>query len=209
MSYQDIFKHYEQCLDKHGDSHLGVDWPNKKDALIRYKIMLDIIKYADVDTNKVSAILDFGAGCGGLLDYIQHNSINIKYSALDISSEFCSLIQKKHPNISVYQIDIIKDGTFKLPIFDYIICNGVFTEKRSLTDDEMWNFMTSIITKMFKHCKKGIAFNVMANIVDYREPHLFYLSLDKLTLFLKQELSRKYVINQSYGMWEYTVYLYH
>ena len=208
MEYQNIFKHYEQCLAKHGDSHLGVDWPIKQDALTRYQVMLDIIKYnctVDVD----STLLDFGAGCGGLLDYIQDNSVNVKYSALDISSKFCSIIQDKHPDISVYHLDIIRSGTNKLPVFDYILFNGVFTEKRSLTDDQMWDFMTSVITAMFKHCKYGIAFNVMTNVVDYKEDHLFYLSVDKLTQFLKQNLSRKYVINQSYGLWEYTVYLYH
>lgn len=30
--YRSIVDHYEACLEKHGDSHLGVDWPNPKDG---------------------------------------------------------------------------------------------------------------------------------------------------------------------------------
>ena len=44
MSYQIIYKHYEKCLDKYGDSHLGVDWPNKEDVYKRFDIMLNVIK---------------------------------------------------------------------------------------------------------------------------------------------------------------------
>jgi len=25
--YSSIYKHYEECFDRHGDTHLGVDWP--------------------------------------------------------------------------------------------------------------------------------------------------------------------------------------
>ena len=39
--YSSIIEHYESCLAKHGDSHLGVDWPNARDAATRYGVMLD------------------------------------------------------------------------------------------------------------------------------------------------------------------------
>ena len=44
MSYKNIFQHYENCFETHGDSHLGVDWPNKEDAVKRYEVMLNVIK---------------------------------------------------------------------------------------------------------------------------------------------------------------------
>ena len=42
--YLEIVKHYESCLDKYGDSHMGVDWPRKEDMDIRYRVMVDIFK---------------------------------------------------------------------------------------------------------------------------------------------------------------------
>ena len=41
-----------------GDSNLGVDWPNKKDANKRYEIMLSVIK----DKKIKIKLLDFGCG---------------------------------------------------------------------------------------------------------------------------------------------------
>ena len=45
--YQSIIEHYEACLARHGDSHLGVDWPNAADAETRYRVMLDVIRQPD------------------------------------------------------------------------------------------------------------------------------------------------------------------
>ena len=57
MNYKDIVDHYEDCYKQHGDSHLGVDWPNKADADTRYRIMTEGVEYCGGDS-----ILDFGCG---------------------------------------------------------------------------------------------------------------------------------------------------
>ena len=44
--YHTIIDHYERCLARHGDSHLGVDWPNAADAETRYRVMLDSLRAA-------------------------------------------------------------------------------------------------------------------------------------------------------------------
>ena len=50
-SYASIVSHYEDRLDKYGDSHLGVDWPNQADALTRYQVMLDVIRETNSSKN--------------------------------------------------------------------------------------------------------------------------------------------------------------
>ena len=47
--YNNIISHYEECLEKHGDTHLGVDWPKIEDVDKRYKVMLDIIKFDELN----------------------------------------------------------------------------------------------------------------------------------------------------------------
>ena len=135
--YKNIYKNYENCLQKFGTTNKGVDWPNEQDANRRYKIMLGLTKDKDIDT---ISLLDFGAGCAHLNDYIvKEKLLNIKYSALDISKKFCSVIKTKYPNINIYNLDILNKDDFKLlPIFDFIVMNGVFTEKRDLSNEKMW-----------------------------------------------------------------------
>ena len=202
--YHTIYKYYESCLDKHGDNNLGVDWPNKEDVDTRFKIMTDIVINKDIN-NK---ILDFGCGCGHLYEYILKNNLNITYSGLDISPKFYELCKTKFPNQKFYNIDILKDYSDSIKNVDYIVINGVFTEKRDLTDEDMWIFMTDSIKKLFQIAKIGIVFNLMTPIVDYKDDKLFYVSFDKLGFYLKENLSRNFIINNNYKLWEYSVYVY-
>ena len=110
--YISIISHYESCLEKYGDTYLGVDWPKKEDVEIRYKIMLEVITHEI--NNKVS-LLDFGCGASHLYEYICKNSItNIEYSGLDISEKFIQLSRSKFPSISYHCLDIL-NGDAELP----------------------------------------------------------------------------------------------
>jgi cyclopropane fatty-acyl-phospholipid synthase-like methyltransferase len=202
--YKNIYKHYETCLVKNGDSHLGVDWPNYQDMIKRYKIMLNILNYFDI--NKEYSLLDFGAGCGEMYNFIKNNKYNFDYTALDISDKFCNIITKKFPDTKVINIDILKEEL--VDNYDIIVLNGVFTEKRDLNDTEMWDFFTKMLEKIWKNVNIGISFNIMTPIVDFKNDKLFYLSFDKLGKFLSENLSTNYIINHSYGLWDYTVYVF-
>lgn len=203
--YSGIVSHYENCLKRFGDNHLGVDWQNAKDAAKRYQIMLEII----IDnSNTESSLLDFGCGTSGLLNYIEEKKINnIRYSGLDISPAFIEVSQKKYPSINFYNLDIL-DTNVSLPFFDYIVMNGVFTEKQNLTFEEMFEYFCTMIRKIILYAKKGIAFNVRSKQVDHEEEDLFHLSLDRLAWFLTTEISKNFIIRNDYGIEEYTVYLY-
>ena len=201
--YKSIYEHYEKCLEKNGDNHLGVDWPNYEDMIKRYKVMVNILNY--FDKTKKYSLLDFGAGCGEMYNFIKNNNYNLDYTALDISSKFCKVIKNKFKEIKVINIDILKEEL--LNNYDFFILNGVFTEKRNLNEDEMWDFFTKVLKKIWNKVNMGISFNVMTPIVDFKDEKLFYLSFDKLGNFLRNNLSKNYIINHSYGLWDYTVYV--
>lgn len=202
--YSKIIEHYEDCLDRHGDTHLGVDWPNPTDALTRYQVMLDIMR----EKQPKISLLDFGCGASHLYDYILAKQLTyIDYAGLDISEKFIHLSQEKHPEISYYCMDILQ-SPIQLPLFDYIILNGVFTEKRELSHDEMWEYFKQVLLAIFKLARSGIAFNVMSSHVDWERDDLFHLPMDKLAAFLVKEISRDFVIRNDYPLYEYTTYVY-
>ena len=74
-SYRSIVSHYEACLEKHGDSHLGVDWPTKQDADTRYRVMLEVIRSFPPGEN--IRLLDFGCGASHLNDYLRETGCEI------------------------------------------------------------------------------------------------------------------------------------
>lgn len=212
-NYQRIIKHYESCLEKHGDTVQGVDWPNIADAKKRYGIMLDVIKYAsgNIENNRNGPIrlLDFGCGSSLLYGYIQDSSRdnNIEYSGLDLSKKFIELSKNKYPDNTYYHLDILKNEN-QLPSFDYIVLNGVFTEKRGLAFKEMFQYFKRILKTLYPNIKKGMAVNVMSNQVDWTRDDLFHLPMDTLAEFLITEFGRNFVIRNDYQLYEYTTYIY-
>jgi SAM-dependent methyltransferase len=204
--YLDIVSHYESCLERHGDTHLGVDWPKQDDVTTRHRVMLEVIKPEHRD--ETVSLLDFGCGAAHLYEYIRENGIaTIEYAGLDLSDKFIELCRSKFPANNFYCLDLLADND-ALPSFDYIVMNGVFTEKRSLTFDEMLNYFKQLVSKVFAKAERGIAFNVMSKHVDWEREDLFHLPFDTLAAFLKRELSRNFVIRNDYGLYEYTTYVY-
>ena len=203
MNYLKIAEHYKKCFEDHGDNHLGVDWPKYDDTLTRYKVMLDLIN----ENNKVS-LLDFGCGLGHLYKFIlnEKKENEIVYSGLDINEKFYDHCIKKYPEVNFFLKDInIND---EIPNFDYIVCNGTFTEKRDLSYEEMFDFMTNTLKTLWSKANKGIAFNVMSKLVDWERDDLFHVSMDEIGLFLKNNLSKNFVIRNDYKLYEYTIYVY-
>jgi len=208
--YRDIVQHYEQCLAQHGDSHLGVDWPKKEDADTRYRVMLDVARFDPAPPdNAVPSLLDFGCGAAHLWSYmLQQGFQHWKYAGLDLSEKFVALCREKFPEPRFYCGDVLQQD-IAIETVDYLIMNGVFTEKRSLSFDEMLAYAQQLLTTVFPLAKRGIAFNVMSKQVDWERDDLFHLPIDTLAQFLTKTLSRHFIVRNDYGLYEYTVYLYH
>jgi cyclopropane fatty-acyl-phospholipid synthase-like methyltransferase len=205
-SHLSIVSHYEACLESHGDTHLGVDWPRKEDAETRYKVMLEIIR--PESQARRMRLLDLGCGASHLFEYIIDRGIrNIEYSGLDLSEKFVQLSRNKFPANDYYCLDLLDhEGT--IPSFDYIVMNGVFTEKGALGFDEMFSYFKQLVKKVFEKAEIGLAFNVMSKQVDWEREDLFHLPFDLLAAFLKEEISPNFVIRNDYGLYEYTAYVY-
>ena len=86
--------------------------------------------------------------------------------------------------------------------------NGIFTEKRELSFDEMWDYFTKLVPVIYNKTEKGFAFNVMSKTVEWERDDLFHLSLDTLSDFLSKNLTRNFIIRNDYGLFEYTVYVF-
>jgi ubiquinone/menaquinone biosynthesis C-methylase UbiE len=204
INYQEIALHYKNCLKKHGDTALGLDWPTENDMLRRYDVMLGLIKNYETDLT----LLDLGCGTSGLLEYINNKKLNnIHYAGLDINKEFIEISQKKFPSIDYYCSDILS-GDINIPNFDYVVMNGIFTLKCSLSFDDMFNFMKEMLRVVSLKANIGFAFNVMSKHVDWERDDLFHLPLDPLVNFLSKGISRNFVIRNNYELYEYTVYVY-
>lgn len=207
--YNQIIQHYENCLEQYGDTHKGVDWPNIEDVNKRYRVMLELQKFDPQPNLSNPSMLDFGCGTAHMLEYMNQNNFNKwSYSGLDISSKFVDVCKAKFPGTNFYCKDILKEALMIEPV-DYVVMNGVFTEKRDLSFEEMYQYFTALLEKVFPLAKRGVAFNAMSNAVDWERDDLFHLPIDLLASFLTKKLSRHFIVRNDYGLYEYTTYVYH
>lgn len=203
--YRRLIAHYEDCLERHGDTHLGVDWPDADDAETRYRVMLDVIREP---ADQSVSLLDFGCGAGHLLDFIHANRmVSLNYQGLDASPKFIALCQQKFPGTPFHQNDVLAEPLAIEPV-DYVVLNGVLTEKREMTTGEMCGYMEALIGAVWPFARKGLAFNVMSTRVDWQRDDLFHLSFDAMAEFVSRKLSRHFLFRQDYGLFDYTVYVY-
>lgn len=204
-TYHSIVSHYEDCFARHGDTTQGVDWPNLPDLQKRFDVMLDVVR----QPQRSATLLDFGCGTGMLYDHILESSRSehIIYSGLDLSETFVGHCRQKFPDTPFYLVDLLQQPN-QLGKYDYIVMNGVFTEKGELSFDEMLEYLQKLLVTVFSKVRVGVAFNVMSKHVDWERQDLFHLPMDTVAAFLVKNLTRNFVIRNDYGLYEYTTYIY-
>jgi SAM-dependent methyltransferase len=206
-SYHQIRTCTESYFARLGDSALGMGWPNIPDAVRRYEVMLDVIPNRRSLDHSVS-VLDLGCGCGHLYEHLQQQSSSqIEYTGIDLSEQFIQRCQQKHPAADFRHMDILQTPEL-LESFDYIIINGIFTSRCSMSFEQMWSFVQAMLMLSFSRARQGLAFNAMSKQVDWEREDLFHLPLDALASFCCRNLSRHFVIRNDYGLYEFAAYVY-
>jgi SAM-dependent methyltransferase len=197
--------HYTSTFRKFGPNAQGVDWKNQEEADLRYQAMLNVISNHDLKNNIKVSVLDVGCGYGGQYLYAKNHGYNILYTGIDVVPEIIEYAKKQLTECRFLSVDIFKYSPKEK--FDYIICNGILTQKLTATSAEMESFGHDLITKMFDLAKKGIVFNTMTTYVDFKKKGNYHVSPAKvLTEALKHTRYAK--IDHAYPLYEYSVYMY-
>jgi len=196
----------EADLVRYGDSFRGVGYTKTQaDAEAQYALMLDVIRK---EQDSVS-VLDLGCGLGHMLDHINSNPKrhNVQYCGLDISVKYLDAAKARHPRADFVLMDVLESDA-GLSEYDYVIMNGLFNYRGEISEDKMLSYWQQMITIAYRHCRRGIAFNVMSKIVDWERDDLFHLPFDTMARFVAANLSRHFVIRHDYPAYEYATYVY-
>jgi SAM-dependent methyltransferase len=167
--------------------------------------MLDVVR----EQNGRISVLDLGCGLAHLLDHMnaRPERQHLCYTGLDISNKYLSAARARHPEGDFILRDVL-DSDEGLADYDYVILNGLFNYRGPIDQERMLDYLKQLTVVAYRHCRRGIAFNVMSKIVDWEREDLFHLSFDAMAQFVGQHLSRFFVIRHDYRAFEYTTYVY-
>ena len=196
-------EHYTKTFRKYGPVPAGVDWGTDENAaLLRQRIMLNVVR----DRRRPFSLLDVGCGYGALLDEVNSQQLNAEYTGIDIVPDLVKSGELRHPSAKFVAGDIM---TKQVPRHDYVVCNGILTQKLSTSILEMNKFCQSLVRRMFDLAIYGIAFNIMNTYVNFQKDNLYYRNPAEMMAWCAAELSPSVKIDCTYALWyEYTVYVY-
>jgi hypothetical protein len=197
---QRLTRHYDACLKQHGPTPAGMDWGRDASRLaLRFDTILRL-SGLDHSTSPVS-LLDAGCGCALLLDHLNARRLShIDYRGLDASNEMLAAAQLRHPETTFIHTDICSDRVI-LPA-DWVVANGILTERRETPHDEMRCYAQSVVTRLFERCRTGVVFNVLTTHVNYRDDNLFYWDPAEIISFAVRNLSRHVTVCQDTTLYD-------
>lgn len=201
---QNTLEYYNTKLLNFGNNYKGMNWSSKKSQYLRFQ---ELTKIGPI---KNKSIHDVGCGNGELLNYLIKNKIIFsKYLGSDISYKMINIANDNFNHFKNVKFKYLNLLTISNQIkYDYVLASGIFNIKNNFSNKEWLKYVFEMIIKMFNFSKIGLGFNMLTFDVDYKEKKLFYMTLDKLVSFIRLNLSKKIVINHSYNLWEFTVYIY-
>jgi hypothetical protein len=195
--------HYRGLLEKHAGTTMAVSSESAAHKRLRFE---QISKVFGDDTT--FSLHDVGMGLGAYGSYLIENHPNksIAYSGSEILPEFVEGARAAHPTCQFFCRDISEQSG--KDFYDYVILSGVFHQRRETSISDWEKFSRVILRNAFAMCRKGLAFNFISPFVDFYQTEVYYANLPRIISFVVEELSRFFVINHSYALYEFTIYVY-
>jgi len=190
-----VISFFDKNLRLHGDRPEAVRW-SVQGQLMRYQNLLDI---GAIDKTR---ILDFGCGKGDFLQFLTDRGITVDYTGYDINANLISLAQKKFPEGRFRVFDIDLDTLDE--DFDYIFLCGVFNLRVSELDVTIRNTLQIL----FRHCRKGLAFNALSDLNPRKDFELQYTSPEDIFRFAAGNLSPYVSLRHDRMLYDFTMFVY-
>ena len=186
-----------KLVEKYGYSIKSLDYHSKTGQKTRFDII------TQVGINDDCSLLDVGCGFGDYFNYLKQRGIkNVKYNGIDLSDKIVDLAKENNPLANVVQCNVLDLSDDEK--FDYVISLGFNWVKTG----ENWDTLTSVLDKMWKLCKKGIAYNAVSTFAEKQDEVIYFVSPIKVIDYIMNNLTYKIVFKHDYMPHDFTVFAY-
>ena len=188
---------YEKLLEKYGYSIKSLDYRSETSQKTRF----DVITQIGISND--NSLLDVGCGFGDYFNYLKQRGIkNVKYNGIDLTDKIVNVAKEKNPLANVVQGNVLDLPDDKK--FDYVVSLGV----NGVKTGDNWDNLTSVLDKMWKLCKKGIAYNAVSNFASEQDEQIYFVSPIRVIEHVMNNLTYKVVFRHDYMPHDFTIYVY-
>ncbi len=189
---------YQEAFASHGDSPLAVLWPKGRQRL-RFEALTRHIR------GNGFSVLDFGCGLAHLKDELDSRFSSYRYIGADVVPEFVAAVRNKHPDAVIH---LVRNPGELVESVDYVVISGTFNIIDAESSAIYLSFVQATLKHLFSLCRISLSVNFMTDRVDYKQPGAHHVNVESMYHFVRDELSPRLQLDQSYMPYEFTVVAY-
>jgi trans-aconitate methyltransferase len=148
------------------------------------------------------SLLDYGCGLADLKGYLDNRFSNFDYTGVDLVTEFIDDNRHVYPDATFMQVSAPSDVTRS---FDYVAMSGIFNILYVPNREAHRDIIRNIITELFAKCEVAMVMSFMTDRVDFQAADAYHENTHELMAFCTQHLSSRWLLDQSYMPYEFTV----
>ena len=194
-----IRTYYESKMGQGLPDYGVLGWESEKAQQLRFDMLLNAV----VLEGKL--LLDIGCGMGNLLEYLDSNKINVKYTGVDILESMIEYAECKKLKGEFCCVDVFDNEAFTSRSFDIVYTSGIF----NLNLGNNREFLLKALKKMLEMAKEAIVFNLLHKDSPDREDKYYYYDPEEVRKLLEDfPGAGKVVIKEQYLNNDFTVVCY-
>jgi RimJ/RimL family protein N-acetyltransferase/SAM-dependent methyltransferase len=188
---------FSDQLERHQAGPQAVNWGSEAGQMLRFSVLESVGNLAGC------SVLDVGCGRGDFLAYLQSRDVTVNYTGCDIVPAMIESARKRFPGVPFEVCDLLSASQKCDAQFDYVLASGIFY----LRQREPETYMCEMISRMFRLCRRGLAFNTLSSRAEKMDKDEFYARPERV-LEDCLKISRRVVVRHDYLPHDFTVYLY-
>ena len=130
----------------------------------------------------------------------------IRYSASEITPEYCKIAKEKYPEIEFLNRDLLFEEVKES--YDYVVLSGVFHQQGQISQRDWEGYRNALLLKAWSLCTRGVAFNLLSNYTDFYRPGNYYPEMYEVLGFVTRKMSRFVSMDQTTPLFEATYCVY-
>jgi len=190
---------YEESLQNHGETPMGVGWRTEDGQRLRFDKLLAVVDPGDGAPIEVN---DLGCGYGALFEHIEGRGTPVgAYFGYDISDEMLRAAAQRVPQD---RGRLLRSDRVTQPA-DYSFASGIFNVRMAADETRWLSYVQSTVHNLAEHSRRGFAFNLLTTYCDYQEDHLFYGDPRWWFDWCKREITPRVALLHDYPLFEWTL----